>query len=122
MGGRGKEFQEGGVGMTFNAHPRGVSRLFRVNDEIKLCSKSSNGGGMKSLSAPTSAVSSPSRNLKSSRVYSPPPRQGEKEENSPSLVAAGIKFEQKKEAEGEGIPPRWSLVGDGIKGGNKVVR
>lgn len=41
-----------GRGMTFNAHPRGVSRLFRVNDEIKLCSKSSNGGGMKSLSAP----------------------------------------------------------------------
>lgn len=40
-----------GEGMTFNAHPRGVSRLFRVNDEIKLCSKSSNGGGMKSLSA-----------------------------------------------------------------------
>lgn len=37
--------------MTFNAHPRGVSRLFHVNDEIKLCSKSSNGSGMKSLNA-----------------------------------------------------------------------
>lgn len=35
--------------MTFNAHPRGVSRLFHVNDEIKLCWKRSNGGGMKSL-------------------------------------------------------------------------
>lgn len=102
------------MGMTFNAHPRGVSRLFRVNDEIKLCSKSSNGGGMKSLSAPTSAVSSPSRNLKSSRVYSPPPRQGEKEENSPSLVAAGIKFEQKKKRLREKVFPRvgaWSGMG-----------
>lgn len=102
------------MGMTFNAHPRGVSRLFRVNDEIKLCSKSSNGGGMKSLSAPTSAVSSPSRNLKSSRVYSPPPRQGEKEENSSTLVAAGIKFEQKKKRLREKVSPRvgaWSGMG-----------
>lgn len=40
-----------GESMTFNAHPRGVSRLFHVNDEIKLCSKSSNGSGMKSLNA-----------------------------------------------------------------------
>ena len=54
-------------------------------------------------------------------LLSPPlPLHQEKEENSPSLVAAGIKFEPKKKKAERGIPPRWKPRG--IKGGKKVVR
>lgn len=117
--GEGISREEGqGWGMTFNAHPRGVSRLFRVNDEIKLCSKSSNGGGMKSLSAP--AAPSPSRNLKSSRVYSLHPCPSTKRRKKTRLPWSllGLSSNQKKKAE-RGIPPRWKPRG--IKGGGKKV-
>ena len=77
----------------------GVSRLFHVNDEIKLRSRSGNGSGMKSLNAPALGPTLPAKSKFKVSEGSPlRSRSDGRGPLHPAVSTSGIKFEQKGSA------------------------